>query len=380
MVDITFGHGRAKIAGIVDIAVGGVSISIVELHGGACTVLATAHSALAADARTPDQSVGILAQQIKEAGDLALQTYVDYKRTGAIETVYAIVHAPWARSQMVQGSRRFAEDTQVEEDTIASLAKESLAQATGIDMGRLFEASMTRIEIDGYPTSSPEGKRVRTLDTFSLVSDCDPQVKSLASGALGALFPVARIVWRSGARALSALMEDTKLKDSNVLIVDMSADTTHLISMRRGVFEQSVVPEGVATILARIAGGRMPDESLGHIRMLIRDACSSETCEAVEQAMAKAEPDLARIFGEAIGKMAATRHVPNDLILITHQDLEAWLGRFFMRIDFAQFTITTLPFEVHTPDSLGITTKILGEHQDPALAVDTILVNIEARS
>ena len=114
--------------------------------------------------------------------------------------------------------------------------------------------------------------------------------------------------------------------------------------------------------------------------MLNRDACSSETCEAVEQAMAKAEPDLARIFGEAIGKMAATRHVPNDLILITHQDLEAWLGRFFMRIDFAQFTITTLPFKVHTPDSLGITTKILGEHQYPALAVDTILVNIEARS
>jgi hypothetical protein len=380
MVDITFGRGRGKISAVVDIAVGGVSLAIVETRGGTSTALASGHSVLSTEARTKKQAIGVLAEQLKQAGDLALKAYADHKHKAPIEIIYAVVHAPWVHSQAVHTSKRFDEDPLIEEPVIEALAKEAFAMASEIDTQNVFEANVMRIEVNGYRTRNPEGTRAHQLDVVSLVSDCDSEVKKAATNALGSLFPVAKIAWRSGARAIAEFVDNTRLQSTDVLIVDMSVDTTHIISMRHGLLEQSIVPEGVGTILARIAGGRMPEESLGHIRMLNREACSNEACEAVEKAMASAEPELARIFGEAIGKMAALRHVPNDLVLITHQDLEAWLGRFFTRIDFTQFTITTLPFEVHTPGSLGISSNIVGEHLDPALAVDTALVNIEARS
>lgn len=380
MVDITFGHGRGKINAIADIAVGGVSLSIVETRGTTSTVLAVGYSALAADLRTKKQSVGMLAEQMKQAGDLALKAYADHAHKSPIETVHAVIHAPWTRSQTVRTSKKFESDTLIQDSAIAELAKEALGLVPEIDTKDLFEASVVRVEVNGYRTRDPHGVHAHSIDVTSLVSDCDSSVKKIVTTALEELFPVAKIAWRSGARAIAAFVDGAELRDTDVLIVDMSADTTHLVTVRRGMFEQSVVPEGVATILARIAGGRMPEESLGHVRMLNREACSNEACEAVEKAMAAAEPELARIFGEAIAKMAAHRHIPNDLILITHQDLEAWLGRFFTRLDFSQFTITTLPFEVRTPGSLGISSGIVGEHLDPALAVDTALVNIEAGS
>ncbi|MDB5238483.1 MAG: hypothetical protein JWM46_753 [Candidatus Kaiserbacteria bacterium] len=381
MVDMTFGYGgKGKLSAIADIGVGGVSLSIVQTSGVTSTVLATGRSVLSFEPHTPEQSVGMLAAQIKEAGDLALSQYAAHHQKAPILSVHAVIHAPWVHTQTVRAAKRFESDTPAQDSHVAELAKAGLALATEIDQSRLIEASVTRIEVNGYRTKRHENVRVRTLDAVSLISDCEADVKSAVASALGALFPVAKISWRSGARAIAAFVDDTDLSDTDVLIIDMSTDTTHVITLRKGLFEQSIVPEGVRTILARLAGGGLPDATLGHIRMLEREACSNEACEAVQSAMALAEPDLARIFGECIGKMAAVRHVPNDLILITHHDLETWLGRFFTRIDFTQFTITTLPFEVHTPQSLGIENWILGVPQESALAVDTALVNIEADS
>lgn len=381
MVNITFGYSaKEKVSAIVDVAVGGVSLSIVKSSGSTSRVLATGHSVLSCEPRTAQQSATMVAQQIKEAGEMALKTYEARHQKAPILSIYAVIHAPWVRTQTVRASKRFEPATLVQAATITALAKEGLARATDIDAAKLIEASLVRIEVNGYPTARPENMHAQTLEARSLISDCEPDIKNAVSASLTSLFPVGKITWRSGARAIAAFVEDTSLRERDLLIVDMSIDTTHVLTLREGMFEQSIVPEGVGTILARLSKERLPEETLGHIRMLDREACSSETCESVQKAMALSEPELARIFGECFGKMAAVHHLPNNLVLITHQDLESWLGRFFTRIDFAQFTLTTLPFAVHTPESLGISTRIQGEHQQPALAVDTALVNIEADS
>ena len=155
---------------------------------------------------------------------------------------------------------------------------------------------------------------------------------------------------------------------------------TSLMTVRKDVAtEIAHVPEGSSSILKRIAGEKMPEETLTMLRMLALGECESEACEAIKQAVARAEPDLVRIFGETMAKMAAERRLPDDLILLAPKELSEWLVQFFSRLDFAQFTITTRPFSPRVPfgqvpASLTLTN---GVSMDPDLSIACALVNIE---
>lgn len=141
-----------------------------------------------------------------------------------------------------------------------------------------------------------------------------------------------------------------------------------------------MVPEGIYSVLRRLSKAGMPEEILGLVRMIARDDCTSEACNAVEAALAKAEPELVKIYGEGMAKCAATRRLPNKLFLVTHQDMALWLKRFFERIDFTQFTKTAQPFEVTAlaPKDMEMWVKPApGVSLDCGLAVPSALVNIE---
>jgi hypothetical protein len=376
MVNISLGHGRENIVAVVDISEGGASVAITACpHEGPSTVLASGRFPISFEPRSKDQSVGTIGQQIKEAAGAALKIYAEAGHRTPVKSVYAIVHAPWTHTVSVQTSSHTPEAVKIQDSTIAALAKEAFAQAKGIEASRLLEACVSRIQLNGYTTREPAGKYAHRAEVTSLISDCDAGVKAAVRSAIESQFPAAAITWRSSIRALIELIRAQRAEHR--LIIDMGSDTSHIVSMRDGVLDERIVPEGVRTILARVAAGGMPDETLGHLRMLTRDACSNEACEKVETSLASAEPELARVFGEAIGQLASARHVANDLLLVTHADLEPWLTRFFSRIDFSQFTVTTLPFSVHSPSSSLAEFVDVGI-SDTALLVGAALVNIES--
>ncbi len=99
--------------------------------------------------------------------------------------------------------------------------------------------------------------------------------------------------------------------------------------------------------------------------------------------MAKTEPGVVKAFGELFGTLSAARRLPNRLLLLTHEDLSPWLSRFFNRIDFAQFTVTTRPF-IPTPLSMETLKDLVffgeGTTPDVSLGIATALVNMEEHS
>ena len=378
MVNIGFGHGRDKATAIIDINEGGVSVALcAHKDGQASTIIAAGRSALTLEPRTPEQAIGMIAQQANEAWGQAQQGLKGEGVSPTVISVYAILHAPWIKTQFVQTISRAEVDVRVSDSMIRTLAQQALAEANEIDTSRIFEGSVVRTELNGYRTANPVGKYAHKIAVTSLVSDCDPEVKQAVESAIQTLFPVATVSWRSCVRAATTFMSTSGSYKEDYLFVDVGTDVTHIMSVREGLLEQRTVPEGVRTILARIAGGRAPDEVLGQLRMLAREACSSGECEKVESAMALAEPELVRIYGEALGQLASVRRTANDLLLVTHPDLVTWLSRCFSRIDFAQFTVTTLPFDIHTPPQIGTDALIYGEYADATLVIDATLVNSE---
>lgn len=373
-------RSRSQAVAVVDVSPGSAKVAILCTSAdGPGTVMASGSSALTLEARTPEQAVSQIGGQVEQAGSAALASYTEKGHRAPIHTVVVVIHAPWMQTRSIRAGTEFPQDERITDAMIGKLAHESLTTVPKVDPAALLEASVMRVELNGYPSLAPAGKSAHQIEVVSYLSACDPAVSGAIQSALHKIFPVARISWRSGIRALTTLARESAVPGRHYLVVDMGAEATHIISVRGATFEQRVVPEGIRTILARIGGSGLPDEILGSLRMLEREACSTESCEALQKALVLAEPELVRVFAEAIGQMAGVRRAAKDLLLVTHPDLEPWLARLLSRIDFAQFTVTTLPFAVSTPSSIDMGRWVTGEATDDSLAVAAALVNIEAR-
>lgn len=382
MMKSLVGLSREKSVAVVDLDNGACSIAVISLpSSGASRVLAHASSRANSAEALQGSSIAALGTQLAEASQKVSKTLIESKLSRPITQVYAILRGSFVRSKHVHSEARFKEDTYIHDSIIGKLAKASLAEAKDIEPASIIEAGVLRVILNGYPSREPERKEARTIDVASIVSQCDPKERAAAESGILRAFPAAKISWRSGLRSIIKVMGSIDLEKETYLVVELGNTTTTLTVIRHGlVHGQRLVPVGTDTILAKISGNKLPEETLGSLRMLTRDACADEACEAVRAACALYEPELAKLYGEALGPLAATQHIPNDLVLVAHPDLSEWLSRFFSRIDFTQFTITTLPFSVSIITTSDVQEYVLdADAIDSSLLIGCSLVNIESR-
>ncbi len=377
----SFSRTKEKVFAVCDIGPGNASVAILQSRGASTPqVLASGNSKLHMEETSPEQEVSQIGGQIKEAAQAALTAYHAQGYSAEIGEVEIVVHAPWMKSYTVEAGIAYGTDEYIHDSLIGKLAKESLATATDIVVANLVEASVIRVELNGYPTAQPAGKHAQQVRVVSLIGECGQEIKGAILPAIQQSFPIAAMQWRSGIRALMALARQSQVLGANYLVVDIGVDVSHIVSVRGTAFEQIVVPGGIRMILSSIAAGKSPESTLTALRMLAVDSCSTTECETLRSAMAVAEQEMIKHFAEPIGKMALSHRAANDLLLVVHHDLEVWLTQFFSRIDFSQFTITAAPFVVSTPSSIDSRLWFDGELPNQSLAAGVALVNIEARS
>src|SRR3989344_1978321 len=344
-----FGLGKAqeKIVSVADVGgeSAGVAIAAISREGPA-RIIASERSSLPMEKRTLDASaVGVIAELGKAAAK-ALSVYAAKQegRERAIAESYAIIRSPWSNSKTIHAETKAPEDRRVDKRLISALAEEAVRGDTEFAHAKTLEASVVRVELNGDATAHPEGKLANRIAASALLSDCEPKIRFGVSQTMMKVFGTPPPSLRSGVRALIAVLVENELLRKDCLIVAMSSHTTSLIVIRKGtVAEIYHVPEGSWTIVKRIAREKMPEEVMSLIRLLALDQCEGGACEDIQAALAKAEPELVKSFGEGLVKLSASRRVPNTLILLVPDDLSPWLLQFFSRIDFGQFTTTTRP-------------------------------------
>lgn len=373
---------RGKTVAVVDIGGGSAGVAILEIFRMApMRVVVSERSVLPIGERAEEASVAGVVAELGKAAEKALAAYSakrDKEGTPHVSEVYAVVRAPWTRTKTVRAMSALPKETRVDNSMVAALAREAIQVDTEFDHATLLEASVVRVELNGYPTANPQGKEAKTIAVSVLLSDCRSDIRSAVAEALQRVFACPPPVFRSGVGALLWFLRENGLLVKDALIISMASNATSLVVVRKGVFvEIGHVLEGSWTIAHRIAGGKLPEEVFTLIRMLAKDECEGDACEAAKAAIARVEPDLVKVFGEAFVKMAASQRFPNTLILLVPQDLSEWLQHFFTRIDFAQFTITMQPLSPIIPE-MGVDRTKTSEHTlalDPGLAVACALVN-----
>lgn len=373
---------REDVFAIVDIAPGGARAALATQANGSIHVLAQTYSLISIEEETAEHSMAAIAERLDDVCKRLNEKAVQKGVHARVSKVYCLVHQPWSHSVTVRKRVDYTEETKIHEANISAVAKEMLGEVKGVDMASMMEAAVIRTWLNGYPVVHPEGRSSHALVVSAIVSDINQTVKKNAEAALLRAFPTASIEWRSFARAMQTVLGSLLRDDENYLAVDLGLDFTHLISVRDGFpIGERVVPQGLRTILMRIDPKRAAEETLGFIRMLSRDTCEGAACEAIRTAMATAEPELAKIFGEALGGLASERRLANTLVLSANPDVIDWMKQFFSRLDFTQFTATTLPFNVAKFEQSDTSIRITADEElRTQILFGAALVNTEMGS
>ena len=306
--------------------------------------MASERRALPLEERSADQAIASLKANFIEAGHKVIALLASAQR-GKVDALYCIVRAPWTHCEFPRGAASFKEEEYITRDIIAGLARQTLSGAG--DRDRFMDAAVAQVTLNGYPTAHPESKRAHSVEIVAVISNGEAVMRKVAQEALAAVFGTQKPILRPSTPAFLEARALVQPSVQDCLILDVAEEGTDVIIVRDGVPETEVfIPEGIRTILGRTLSGGSAEETRAMLRMMARDECSQNTCIALQAGLAKMEPELAHAFGEHFGKFSTPRRLPTALLLITQPDIAPWLSRFFSRIDFTQFTLTSQPFEV----------------------------------
>lgn len=366
-----------KLIAVFDVEGGSVGAAILLVKKDSSTqVLTSLRSTLPYEDRDTRATASGILMLLSEVGQKVLGDFaVQKKYTDSIDAVYAVIRTPWTSTRTLKIEKKFDTETIVTETLINELAQQALSGHSS-EENPIFETTVVRVELNGYPTAKPLTKSAHSLAVSVLVSDCDSQIHAGITETLAKFFPAKTPVLRSGVRTVLSVLQEIRPEYSNYVIIDMSSKGSDVVSVINGTaLAHEPVQEGVYSILSRISVKRLPEEVLSTLRMIARGQCADDACEAMELAIGLAEPDMVKLFGESMSTLSSKHRLPNRIFLFTHTDLAPWLTKFFGRIDFAQFTQTTQPFTVEAPlpDSLS---KLV--HVDENTVVDIGLMTASA--
>ncbi len=374
-------HTNAGAFAIALIESGSASVAIIESVAGA--ILAHAKEELPLEGRDKDGLRSGVLEALSKAADTAVASYAKSSTAAVITTCYCVIGAPWSRSFAGEAHSELEQPSAISDEMIGALAKEALAQQQDIERSNLLEATVSRILLNGYPTSEPTRNLAERIDVYTLLSDCDPAIRSSAEDTLGKVFPGAALIWRSSARATIAAAKQID-PTGTYLIVEMDGESTDLISVRKGVLDQRIIVEqGYRQILGALVKGKPVEETMSLMEMLEKEQTDSDANDDLRDAIAKAEPDLVHLFGEALAKISASRKLTDNVVVVAPHAIAPWLSRFFARIDFTQFTATTRQFLVRSlpvAELPGVPSNDSSIRDNPDLCIACCLVNTELTS
>ena len=371
-----FAKRGQKVVTVADVGSDSVAVCIAKLNeNGPAWILASERAVLKFEDRTREQTISGVLSLLGEVCEKVIASYAQSKSGEPVSLAYAIIKEPWVSSRTSRVGTVFEREERINDEIIGELARKAPDVEKIADRANIFEAGVVRIELNGYPTRKPVGKFAHNIEVAALVSECEPTIRKGVTDILQKTFPGSKPILHSGIRAILSVFHDwsaptalrvfpqhsedasktmafaSETHTRHHFVIDIAGDSTNCVVIRKDIAaEHLALPEGVRTILKRVAGHGLTEEKLSLMRMVMRDTCSGAACDELKASLGNAEPELVRIFGETFSKLSSGRRLPNDLVLIVEPDLAPWMIKFFSRIDFCQFTSTTQPF---TPTAVG---------------------------
>ena len=356
---------------LVSIGAANISLGIVEYQKGGPVLCLSMSASLSAEERGEAQAATGLKNLLKEKIPALLKLYAGTPKAKTIRDVFALVHSPISRSQIVTNTRSFEAEEKITDALLDECARSALGEIS--KRPDFLGARLLQVRLNGYATARCEGKYATEVEVIGLACELDHAFRDPILSALQAALPGVPVNFRSGILAMAAI---ERSHDVDCVIFLLSTEGTEIVVMRRGVPTTcAFVPIGMRSIAERASKGAPAEAILATLRIVRSGKGSDTALQEAEVSLGAIEPDVAKVFGESLALLSSTLRVPVRALVVCPPEMTEWFGRFLTRIDFAPFTLTAQPFEV-TP----VVLPDLGQQQkekDPDLVLATLLLKSE---
>lgn len=356
----------------VSVGSGSVSAAVIEpVDGAPAHVRSCIRITLTESERSNDQLVAALSRATEESTKQVLQQYAKSRHHKKINDLLVVFHSPWVSSRTSRSQASLKGELKVTGKMIDQLAARALEEPTTLESKNIFERSIVRVELNGYPTGQPEGKRATQLGVVVLRSDLRQDLSLAITEALGRSVPGRVPVFRSVTFAFMNVLKVYAHQASSYTIADMTSEATSFFAVHRGVVDQFVtIPVGSRSILRSLADLQKttPEAARSTLRMLFADTSVETLQRTTSSALETAESAVMKEFGKGLSTLSTERRLPYTLVAMANPDLSRWFGQFLSKLDFGQFTVTGKPFDVQNLTSEQLQNQVVF---DPSITADT---------
>jgi hypothetical protein len=372
---------------VFDIGGGSVGAAIlIADRASIARVLFDTRITLTNEDRDENQLILGLAKALSEAGTAVLDRYTKSpfaKSHGPVKDVHAMIHAPWVRSLTRDSHITLTSPVRITREAIEKASKEAAKDTAGTPQGHIvFERTVVRVELNGYPTGLPVGKTASLIRVLALESSIATALQNPITSAITALLPGRTPLFHSAMYAYSTVVRELSMHASSFTFLDIESEASSCSAIMSGsITEQGSIPAGTRTLIRSATGtnGGSADSIYSMIRMIAEGTCSDSACDEAARVLEAVEPVFMRSFGEVFSTMITKSRLPNPLVISVHPTMAAWATAFFERLDFSQFTLTGKPFEVQVLTSRELTAlAVFGPDATPdtGIAIIAALVHI----
>ncbi len=354
---------------ILDIGSGSVASAIAEIgHGDTpTTVIAARRESLKLTENSrPDPKT--LLPGIAEAVKSALTSFSENhsKTLKKITEIHVVLHSPWATSSANGATRQFTTEQVIKDADISALAKEAVGSASPLP-GNIFARAVVRTEVNGYPTTKPEGKRGMSLRVIALQSAAEESTISVIKDAVSAIVPGRETTFHAATRSFLTILQPLARSIPHYTFVDVTSELSEVFVVREGVLAgMHTADVGWRTLIRALADKyhTTPDDALSRLRMVREETGTGSSCEDVMASLGELATAIATSYGTAFTAVSTEERLPATMILSVPPDVAQWFTDFFARIDFSQFSVTEHPFSVQL-----LMARHLAERVQPAPGV-----------
>ncbi len=287
----------------------------------------------------------------------------------AITEVYCFLASPWCTATLVPIVYTQNESFVVTERLLHAIQTKEVTQflsqvnQTYVHDGtsaEFLEQQRTVLYVNGYSTQSPFGKQATLLETNLYIAALPSMVRHAVNELVAHLTHVSRVTFHPFMLAAHTVVRDTLRTVPDFLLLDVGADATELLLVKKGVMVGSgSFPYGKNFLYTKLQSAlSIPyDEAVSLLSLYLGNALEEGKRAVLERTLSQLEIEWVRAFQEALENAKHEPGMAPAIVLAGHATVLPWFERALRSEDFHRYTLATDHFTI-----FSLQEELLSQH------------------
>ncbi len=261
---------------------------------------------------------------------------------------HVVVHAPWVSVSTERSQKIFDQPIKVTKKIIQEFISKSFSNIER-DNPNILSAHISSVLLNDYLVSKVNGSLAQKLDVTLILGSVHESIKQVLTSTLSTALPSTQIHFNTFMHTSIELANAFGARNKEYLLADVSGEYIDLAIIKDGTVQAKTSLEfGSNYLLRAIAEQTQSDmqTAKSKLTMFNDNACTPTECRNIRTALKQTEKEWTQIFGDACAALSKEVRIPSSIFLSSSTFAYTWFAENMSKLDFAQFTATSKPFNI----------------------------------